>query len=325
MGMAYLEKTRGFNRNNDWLQTLRYAELALTKLKLLKDRSLAFIEILDEALRCKYDALNFMNLDKEALECATERYNMWATTNIRNPRTIEASFPLIESLIENNEFDHAQLIAHTIYEMAMHPMTHGIPENNQQSFLAKAAFYVTHATVKLAQTGSIPLEEKQKAAKDAIVFARQSLEIRTQLHGVESNEASVTMNMLAFALEYSNDVYDDDDDEALCLYERLILLNSRLKGSSSVAVARYKQNLGKVYNCRAIRAVGASDLDRCLVNLALALPHYYEAIRIFRENNHMESANDLAQKVTDIEGLRRQVIVENAERKAAAAAEAIRG
>jgi MYND finger len=40
MGMAHLQKAVGFDRQQNWIQTLRYADLALTKLKLLKDRRL---------------------------------------------------------------------------------------------------------------------------------------------------------------------------------------------------------------------------------------------------------------------------------------------
>ena len=42
MGMAHLEKATGFDREQNWMQSLRYAELALAKLKQFKRIGLKF-------------------------------------------------------------------------------------------------------------------------------------------------------------------------------------------------------------------------------------------------------------------------------------------
>ena len=76
VGMAHLEKAQGFEREQNWTQTLRYADLALTKLILLKDRRLETVEIIDAAFRCKFNALMVMNRHKEALESAKEQYTL---------------------------------------------------------------------------------------------------------------------------------------------------------------------------------------------------------------------------------------------------------
>ena len=55
--MANLQKAVGFNRDRNYVQSLRYSELALKKLKQLNDHP---IEDIDEALRGKFTALNFM-------------------------------------------------------------------------------------------------------------------------------------------------------------------------------------------------------------------------------------------------------------------------
>ena len=354
VGMAHLEKARTFNQGNNWLQTLRYADLALTKLKQLKDRSLASIEVLDDALGNKFDALNFMNRNKEvrlyimifpdymtygplfphfpsfylhihphplllfshalsslfqALDCATERYNMWAMTNIRNPRTIESSFPLIDSLIENKEFVQAQLIASTVYDMAMHPTNHDIPEYLQQPLLALASHYLTSATCNLAQSGGIPPEEKQKVGKGTIVLARKALEMHTQLHGAESEHALNSQGLLARVLTCFND-NDNDDDEAIRLYEQVIAIRIRLEGSSTVNVAANTRNLGNVYVKRANRAMAANDLDRCLPNWVLAAPCYSEAVRIYRAINLVDDANHVQRMVTHAEERIRDIRIE---------------
>ena len=298
MGMAHLEKAKGFDGERNFVQSLRYAELAWTKLKQLKDRSLASIEILDEALLFKFNALNFMGRNKESLECATERYNMWATTFMRNPGTIEAAFPLIQSLVFNNEFAQAHLIASTVHEMIMHPMTHDIPEGLQQPYLADASRLLAMATHALAQSGGIPPEEMQKAGEEAIALARKALEIHTRLHGADSDEVATDMGALANVLDFFNDF---DDDEAIRLYEQVISTYSRLEGSSSVNVAVSKKNLGTVYGRRAERVVDANDLDRYVANLELALPHYREAARIYKAINYVDSADAAALTVTQIE------------------------
>ena len=53
VGMANLEKAEGFQRENNWQQSLRYAHIAATKLKQLKDCP---IEDMDDALRLKFNA-----------------------------------------------------------------------------------------------------------------------------------------------------------------------------------------------------------------------------------------------------------------------------
>ena len=50
MGMDYLDKAKGFERENNWSQVLRYSDLAATKLKQLKDRP---IEAISDALDFK--------------------------------------------------------------------------------------------------------------------------------------------------------------------------------------------------------------------------------------------------------------------------------
>ena len=317
MGMAHLAKAKVFHGERNWVQSLRYAELALTKLKQLKDRSLAAIEILDETLLFKFNALNFMDRNKEALECATERYNMWATTFMRHPGTIEASFPLIHILIFNKEFDQAHLIASTVYEMALHPMTHDIPDHLQQPYLAQASNHLARATFRLAQAGGIPPEEKQKAGEEAIALARKALEIDTQLYGSESHEVANDMGALANVLDYFNDV---DDDEAIRLYEQAMASRARLEGSLSVNVAVNNYNLGTVYFRRANIADAANDLNCDLANLELALPHFREAVRIFASTNLVDKAEKTAQTIAQIEEDIRQLRKKIAAKAAAATA-----
>ena len=47
VGKANLEKALGFYRQQNWMQALRYGELAATKLKQLKDRRLETVQTID--------------------------------------------------------------------------------------------------------------------------------------------------------------------------------------------------------------------------------------------------------------------------------------
>ena len=321
MGMAHLGKAKGFFQESDrnWPQILRYADLALTKLKPLKDRSLAGIQILDEAQRLKFHALNFMGREKEALECATERYSMWATTFIRNPGTIQSAFALIDSLRRNKEFVQAQLIAGTVYEMTTHPETHDIPADKQEQFHAEAARILAQATFHSAQDEGIPSDEKQKAGEEAIKLARKALEIHTHLYGADSESVAADMATLATVLDCSNDV---DDDEAIRLFEQSTAIYSQKQGSSSYNVAINIQNLSSAYLRKADRAGAANDLNQELANLELALPLIRESARIYRAVNHVETADKAAQNATEIEENIRLIIIQIAAGTATTAAAA---
>ena len=304
VGKANLEKACGFDQQQNWVQSLRFAEIAATKLKQLKDRRLETVQLIDQALACKYNALNFMARFKDAMECAEERYTLWAMNQMRNPGSIHAALYLIESCIHNGEYEDAEHYARHAMFMINDMADNFIPSEKRTKFLAEGSHYLSRAIHRLALAGGIPPEEKQKAGEEAIELARQALKLHTQLRGTESTDVAHDMGILADVLNYFNDV---DDDEILRLYEQAIAIYSRVEGSSSVNVAACENNLGTTYNHRAIRAQAANDLDRCMANLELALPHLREAARIYRANNHVDSADESLRNVAKTEGNIRQV------------------
>ena len=304
MGMVHLEKAKGFHREQNWAQSLRYAELALTKLKQLKDRRLETVKILDDAFACKFHPLQRMCRHKEALECAKERYTLWAMNHMRNPRMFIAAFQLIQSCLHNDEYEDAALYAHTAHEMIVNDADGIIPSDQRESLLADGSYWLSRATFFLAQAGGIPLEEKQKAGKEAIALARKALEIHTHLYGTESVDVALDMLTLADVLNYFNDV---DDDEVLRLYEQSNAITGRLEGILSVNVAVGEHNLGTAYHKRADRAQAANDLDRSIANLELALPHYREASRIYSSINHVDAADRTLRIVVEVEEKIRQL------------------
>ena len=78
-------------------------------------------------------------------------------------------------------------------------------------------------------------------------------------------------------------------------------MSDLLESTSSPNVAAAEGNLGLAYQNRADRASAANDLDRCMANLQLAMPHLHEAVRIYRANNHMESADNNLRTIAIIE------------------------
>ena len=294
MGMDHLNKAGGFHREHNWSQSLRYSNLAATKLKQLKDRP---IEAISEALACKCSALGFLGQYREQLECAKEWYCLW-NTKPTDVGAIRAAFALIESCIQNNECADARLYASTLLEIINHKHDNKIPEDQRQPYLAQGAYYLASATLYLAQNGGIPPAEKQKAGQEAIVLLRRALEIHTQLFGAENDKVACDMGILADTLAHFN---DDDDDEVICLFEQSKAIHTRACGSSSLNVAVCEGKLGHTYNDRAVRAYNANDLDRSLANFELALHSCREALRIYRAIGHADRANEVAQNVDKLE------------------------
>ena len=294
VGMANLAKAKDFYDANNFVQTLRYSDIAATKLKQIKDRP---IEDIDEAMSCKFFSLNVLGRHKEALECAKEWYCLYLTKHT-HPPAIEAGFALIESCIHNKEFFDAVLYARTSWETITLSRDSHIPDDEREWFIAKGAHYLAKATFALAMNGGVSAEEKQATGVEAIMLARKALEIHTRLSGIESEEAAEDMSLLASSLDYFSDV---DDDEVPRLRQQSIAIFARVYGSLSPNVATGERLLGLSYRKRAGRARTANDLERCVANLELALPRYREAARIFRAINHVDKAEDCAHGAVAIE------------------------
>ena len=317
MGNANLAKAMGCYRDNNYVQTFRYAEIAATKLKQLKkDRRLETAELINDAMVCKFNALNFMARAKEAMACAEECYTLWAMNQMRNPGSLNAALTLIESCIHNKNYEDAERYARHAMFMINEMTDNFIPSDQQPKFLADVSYYLAVAIMQLAKAGGIPLEEKQKVGEEAITLARQALKIHFQVCGTESSAVACDMGALADALDYFSNV---DDDEILRLHEQAITIYCRVEGSSSVNVAACENNMGNTYNNRARRAETANDLDGCMANLELTLQHLREAARIYRATNRGDRIDETLRGIAVIEENLRKIGIT----KAAAAAAAL--
>ena len=307
VGKAHLGKAAGFEQHRNWMQTLRYADLAATKLKQLKDRRLETVIPIDAALTCKFDALNYMARDREALKCAEERYTLWAMNHMRNPGSIEAALHLIQSCLHNKEYEDAEHYARHAMFVINDMADNFIPSDQRPQFLADGSYWLARAILQLAVAGGIPPEEKQKAGEEAIELAHQALKIDTQLSGIESAAVARDMRTVADILVFFSNNNDDDDNEILRLHEQANAITNRVEGSSSLNVAVGENNLGTAYIARANRAGTARDLDREQTNLELALPHFREAARIYRAFNHVDKADNAHHLIARIEEDIRQI------------------
>ena len=295
---SFLQRARGFKQANNHVEALRCAEMALTKLKKMKNRPLAIIELIDEASNLKGSALRALERRIDYLECVTENYALWANSFRRDLGHIDASFELICSLTHNKDYEQAHLIAGTVYEMTLYPTNNDIPEDQQQRYLAEASSYYARATYWLALAGGIPPEEKQKVGEETIAVARKALEIQSQLNGVDS--CLSVIHALADVLEYFN---NDDGDEVPRLREQALAIDRRVNGISA-RVAFYEKELGDTYYSRAKRA---DNQDRRLLNLELALPHFHEAAQIYKAFSDVARANYVAHSAAEVEVNIRQI------------------
>ena len=306
--MANLEKAKAFKRANNYTQSLRCSDLAVTKLKQLKDLP---SDDIAEAMAYKHSALTMMGRHREALECAKEWYCMYLTKHT-HPAAIRAGFCVIESCMHNEEFFDAVLYASTTWETLTLNQDSHIPDRQRESFIAQGAHSLAKAIFASARSGGMSAEERQAAGQEAITLARRALEIYTQLIGFESKPAAEVMGLLASVLDYFNNV---DDDEVLYLLEQAKAIFARQQGSLSPNVATAEKNLGVTYYeraKRARRAHAANDQDRELANLELALSHFREAARINRAINRVDRAEEIARGVSEMEKRLRQIRIINA-------------
>ena len=134
--------------------------------------------------------------------------------------------------------------------------------------------------------------------EEAIAFARKAYDIHPKMFAVPLLQISYDMTLLADVLRCFN---DGDDHEVIRLQEQAVVFAFRAEGNNSPNVASTKNYLGLSYQKRAMRAENAHDLDRCMVNLELALTNHREAARIYRFLNRPSPTHDSLREVSRVE------------------------
>ena len=294
VGTTNLEKAERFHDQRNWSQAFHHSDLAANKLKQLKDRP---VEAIDDALRIKCDSLNGLARYKEGLECAKERYCLYLTSHT-HPPAIEASFALIHSCIYNKKYADAASYARILWETINDKSSNNkIPVAQRQPYIARGASVLARSIHRMAQIGGISPEVMKNRELEAISLARKALEIDTWLCGTESREVAHDMGILAQVLGGFDVV---DDDEIFPLLQQSIDIYTRLDGQS-YNVAAGETSMGNAFKRRAIKAQKADDMDRCVANMELALPHLREAVKIYRAVNHIADADTVTQNLVSVE------------------------
>ena len=144
VGMANLVKAQGFQRDRNWPQTLRFGQIAVTKLKQLKDVSLEGVQNVDDALGCVFDAQTLLGHHKEAMDCCKERYDLWTTNHLQNSNSIRSSLGLIQSCLLNKEFEDAERYGRHVIRMINERVT-SLTLTEYQGFIADASFWTARA------------------------------------------------------------------------------------------------------------------------------------------------------------------------------------
>lgn len=186
-----------------------------------------------------------------------------------------------------------------------------VPAEQRLKFLADGNYWLAVAIYRLAETGGIPSEEeKQKAGEESIALARKALELQKQLDGtMESIDVAGDMGSLSDILDYFNNV---DDEEVFRLIKQAIAIYSRVQGNLSSDVASSKHKLGKAYLRKVWRAFKANDMNQCMIDLDIALPHFYEAARIYQVNNLVDSAEAVLCSAGYLDRIMRRIITNRA-------------
>ena len=286
----------------------------------MKDRPL---EAISDALKCKCDALKSLGRNTEFLQCAEDNNKLWAMARGPvHPSTIEASHYFLEALMHNKEYHDAEVFARTLWEI-IHSIDIEHVDNillldKRQTYLAMSSNMLALAIFKLAESGGIPAEEKQKAGEEAIARARECLEVTVQAVGPQNASVAASMAVLADVLAYFLDT--NEETESLRLYEQAIAIYTRCDGATSIKVGSCKNTLATMYVKRAVRAHIAKVKGQYGAHLELAVPIFREAGWIFRALNLPDRADAAFGDAYVMEDQLRQV----AEKAAAEAAAALR-
>ena len=223
---------------------------------------------------------------------------MWAMNHLRHPGSMRAALALIESCLHNEEYEDAESYARHAYFMIAEMTDNFIPADKRSLYLADASHWLALAIYALARNGGISSEEKEKVGKEAIELACKALELHTQLYGTENANVASYMCVLANALDYFNNV---DNDEVFRLKQQAIAIYRRVEGNTSPNVPVSEQSLAASYTESAKRALASNDLNRQLANLEFSLPHLLEAARLFRAINHVEKADAALRRIAQVE------------------------
>jgi tetratricopeptide (TPR) repeat protein len=199
------------------------------------------------------------NFDK-ALILVEEAYNCAAITyNPVQPMVQKAASSLIECLVDKGDFDHAETFAQLTLESLKDP-GNGLDQQSE----AVANGYCDLGQVICQQKGDLVKAEK---------LVRESLRIRTRLHGGDHAQVGISSSILAHILQAQGKLKIETKE----LYERSLAIITKNYGSEGINTAASNFNLGDFYYQQAVESLSIGILKE---RLSLSLSKFNEALRI---------------------------------------------
>jgi tetratricopeptide (TPR) repeat protein len=264
--LLYFTQTEGklgaiYFRRNEFNLVEDYFQRALTYARLYEGEEETKTGLLYSAFIGLYELhMNQGNYD-EALNFVEEAYNCVAVTyNPVHPEVQEAAGALIECLICMEDFEHAETFAQLTLESLKDP---GNGLDQQSEAVARGYYDLGH--VIFQQKGDLVKAEK---------LVRESLRIRSRLHGGDHADVGVSSSLLAHILQAQGKLGIETKE----LYERSLAISVNNFGSDGFNTAASNGNLGTFYHRQAEESQSAGIKKE---HLSQSVFKFKEVLRIY--------------------------------------------
>jgi tetratricopeptide (TPR) repeat protein len=258
-----IERNMGaiYKRRNEFNLAEDHCQRALTYARLFVGEEELKTVLLYNALIDLYIIHRDLENFDEASILVEEAYNCVAVTyNPVHPKVQEAASWLIECLVEKGDFEHAETFAQLTLESLKDP---GNGLDQQSEAVAKG--YYDLGNVIFQQKGDLVKAEK---------LIRESLRIRTRLHGGDHTHVAVSASLLASILNTQGKLGIETKE----LHERCLAINIKNFGSEGINTAVSNNNLGSFYH---LQAEASQSVGIRKELLSLSFSKLKEALRIF--------------------------------------------
>jgi tetratricopeptide (TPR) repeat protein len=258
-----IERTIGAinRRRNEFNLAEDHCQRALTYARLFEGEEETKTDLLRAALIELYRFHRDQENHDKALIFVEEAYNCVAVTyNPVHPEVQEAASWLIECLVDKGDYEHAETFAQLTLESLKDP---GNGLDQQSEAVAKG--YHDLGDVIFHSKGDLVKAEK---------LIRESLRVRTRLHGDDHRNVGGSASLLAIILQTQGKLGIETKE----LFERSLAIDIKNFGSEGINTAASNVNLGNFYHLQA-EASQSTGIRKEL--LSLSFSKLKEALRIY--------------------------------------------
>jgi tetratricopeptide (TPR) repeat protein len=260
---AFAESNIGriYLHRNEFVLAEDHSQQALSYARMYEGKEEVKTNLLCYALKSLHMLRNNQGNYVDALAFAEENYNCAAVTyNPVHPKVQDAASTLIECLISKGDFYDAERFAQATLDSLKDP-ANGL---DQQSGAVAKEHY---------DLGNVITEQEGDFVK-AEMLVRESLRIRTRLHGADHTHVAMSTGLLATILQSQGNLGSETKE----LYERSLVSDIKNFGLEGINTAAVNFNLGTFYHCR---ADGSQTAEIRKENLLLSKSKHNEALRIY--------------------------------------------